>query len=351
MRSPGTTGSRQALVALLLMAAVAAAAWTQSDPSKPVWRLMWANDEFLGSDNQFTNGFSLLKHSTLASTLAETSGTLAFGKRLAAHVLPQREGLYYREAWGIGQNMQTPDKLAKRDVILTDLPYVGMLGWINSYIAFDNRSFTGFQTLIGMVGSVTAAEEAQSTVHNITGASDPKGWDNQLANEPLLNVYLMKKYKFFNSRGFDATIDVDGGLGNFFSFGQTALELRFGRRPGGFMLMPLPLGHVVDYDARIRSPGATYFYGSLMARATGFLYAMPRDGNLLRNNNTWTENNVLDPHDFIGKLLIGLHVERAHWGVHLDLVFTTKSVRNPEQTTLADRGNDYGALVFEWQFQ
>lgn len=320
------------------------------DPSRPNWRILWANDEFTGSDNQFTNGIALLKNSALATSLAGTSGTLAFGKPLAAHLLPRRGDLHYRETWSVAQNMQTPDEDRQDAIILDDLPYVSMIGWTNTYTAFNNRELTAFQTLIGAVGPITLGKQGQTTAHRISGASKPEGWENQLDNEPLLNFYAMKKYKFYDHPGFDVAVDFDAGLGNFFSFGQTALELRYGRRPGGFAPLPIPMGHGIDVDARLSRSGQTYFYGSFIVRGTAFLFALPREGNLLRRDNEWTEDNVLDPRDFIGQLIFGLHLERHHWGAHVNFVFTSDTVKDASDTAVADPENDYASLNFEWQF-
>ena len=320
------------------------------DPAKSSWRVFWANDDFLGNDNQFTNGISVIENSALAPSLAATSGTLAFGKRLAALILPDRGDLHYRETWSIAQNLQTPDEDGQDEVILDDLPYVGMIGWTNTYTAFNNRELTAFQTLIGAVGEITLGEQAQSAAHKISGANDPDGWENQLDNEPLLNIYAMKKYKFYDRPRFDASVDVSGGLGNFFSFGQTGLEFRYGRRPGGFAPFPIPMGHGIDVDARLSRPGQTYLYSSLIVRGRAFLFAMPRDGNLLRRNNEWSEDNVLDPRDVIGELILGFHLERASWGAHLNFAFTTDTVKNADDTAVANPKNNYASLNFEWQF-
>lgn len=320
------------------------------DPSKSNWRVFWANDDFLGNDNQFTNGISVTENSALASSLAATSGTLAFGKTLAKLILPNRGDLHYRETWSVAQNLQTPDEDGLDEIILDDLPYVGMLGWTNTYAAFNNRELTAFQTLIGAVGEITLGEQAQTTAHKISGASDPEGWENQLDNEPLLNVYVMKKYKFHDRPRFDASVNFGAALGNFFTFGSTALEFRYGRRPGGFAPVPVPMGHGIDVDARISRAGQTYLYSSLVVRGRGFLFAMPRDGNLLRRNNEWTEDNVIDPRDVIGELILGFHLERQSWGAHLNFAFSTDTVKNADDTAVANPKNNYASLNFEWQF-
>jgi len=334
-------------LALALLATWAGVATGQDAPR---WRYSWANDEFLGSDNQFTNGISLQKHSALAESLAAASGTPAFGKHLAAWILPERDDLFYRETWTIGQNMQTPNNINARDVILTDVPYVGMLGWANSFIAFNDRELTGFQTLLGWVGDLTLAEQAQSTAHRITGASDPNGWRNQLDNEPLLNVYVMRKQKFYSTGWMDAAWNLDAALGNFFSHGQAALEFRFGDRPRGFAPAATPTGRNLDYDGRIRDPGARHFYASAILRTTGLLYAMPRDGNLLRSGNEWTENNRLDPERLLGQLILGLHLERPRWGAHLTVVLASDTVDIENGAEIEDPRNSFVILSAEWRF-
>ncbi|MEX0914984.1 MAG: lipid A deacylase LpxR family protein [Wenzhouxiangellaceae bacterium] len=339
---------RRRIPALVL---ICLAATSAGNAAAQVWRAGWANDEFLGSDNQFTNGIFVQKSSALADSLEATGGTPAFGKSLAAWLLPARNDLHYRETWTIAQNMQTPDEISRREVILDDVPYVGMLGWANAFIAFNDDELTGFQTLLGWVGDLTLAEEAQSAAHKVTGATSPNGWRNQLDNEPLLNIYAMRKQKFYRNNWMDAAWNVDAALGNFFTHGQAALEFRFGNFPAGFAPAPTPTGRNIDYDARIRAPGESYFYASTIVRATGLLFAIPRHGNLLRNNNQWTENERIDPENLIGQIVLGLHYERPRWGLHFTINLATDSV-DPEDggSQLKDPSNNFGILIAEWKF-
>jgi len=323
---------------------------SQTDDQNPNWRLTWANDAFFFSDNQFTNGLGVSKHSALAETLEEADHTAAFGRRVAELLLPAGPGLNYREGWTLGHNIQTPDRISEEDIILNDVPYVSMLAWTNSHIAFDDRSFTGFQTLFGWVGDVTLGEQLQKGVHVVVGANDPEGWDNQLDNEPLFNLYYMKKHKFLQRSWFDAAIDVDVAAGNMFTFAQTALEFRFGNRPRGFAYQVNTIGHALDFDARIHQPRRHYLYATLVLRATAMAYALPRDGNLLRSDNRWTEENNLDPEDFLGQLALGLHYERDDWGAHLNLFYGTDTVENAGNTALEDPNNNFATVLFEWQF-
>lgn len=334
------------LVAVTLLALTS----STSALAQPVWRAGWANDLVFGSDNQFTNGVFVQKISELADSLPATSGTPAFGKRMARFVLPARDDLQYREIWTLGHNMQTPGDIDRADVILTDVPFVSMLGWANSFIAFNDQELTGFQLMLGWAGDLTLGEQAQKIAHEISGDREPQGWDNQLENEPLLNLYAMRKQKFHDNDWMDAAWNLDAALGNFFSYGQAALEFRFGDRPGGFAPAFTPIGRNLDYDARIQAPGKSYFYASMIVRATGLLFALPRHGNLLRTDNEWTDDERIDPENLFGQLLLGLHYERPNWGLHFTYNLATDSVDRESGPEIEDKSNSFGILVGEWRF-
>lgn len=166
--------SRSAYAAVMVFSCSLFAAGAETAPDQLAsWRLELANDSLVGSDNQFTSGISIQKHSRTVSSLDATSGTPAFGKGLARLFLPDNPELLYREAWAIGQNLQAPENIEREDIILDDVPYVGMFGWENSYIAFNDQKFTGFQILLGWVGEEVQGEQAQTLVHKVIGDEEP----------------------------------------------------------------------------------------------------------------------------------------------------------------------------------
>ena len=306
-------------VFVTLLVLIARPAVADGPRDQDTWEVQWSNDTLFSSDNQFTNGITFRRHSRVFSSLEETGETLAFGKSIARIFLP-RTAENYRESWAVGQNFQTPDDIERSDLILDAVPYVGMLGWTNTFGAFDNRTYTSFQWMIGVAGPAALAEEVQKFVHNkLVSAPDPRGWDNQLDNEPLLNFYYAKKYKALHTRHFDLALTADGALGNFFSHVQGAVELRFGRIPYGFLDIPTPIDRSIEHRGTLRDRNKSYLYGSLAVRVTRMFLALPRDGNILRRGNEWTENNVVEKEDLISQVVLGLHFERASWGAHFNV--------------------------------
>src|SRR5260221_1021709 len=95
----------------------------------------------------------------------------------------------------LGQNIYTPTSLLSRVPIPTDRPYAG---WLCTGAVYQRRGelapnlavMENFEINLGVVGPFSLAEPSQITVHHLFfGTNDiPKGWRNQLYNEPGLEL-------------------------------------------------------------------------------------------------------------------------------------------------------------------
>ena len=159
---------------------------------QPTWRFEFTNDTIFDNDSQFTNGFTVQKHSTVAASLDDLQGVRTFGKRLARRLLPQDSDLLYRKAFIFGQNFATPNDLDDPNIILNDAAYQGFLAVEGSWIAFNDTRFTGYALTIGVIGEYSFAEELQDWSHDLlSSATIPQGWDHQLGNELVINFHYM----------------------------------------------------------------------------------------------------------------------------------------------------------------
>ncbi|HEX7072354.1 MAG TPA: lipid A deacylase LpxR family protein [Rhodothermales bacterium] len=347
MKTTRMIGNVAARMLVLGLAGLASA--TGSATEGALWQLHWHNDALTSSDNMFTSGIALEKASALFADLAGTHGTPAFGKPLARLFLPDQQGLHYREDWQIGQNIYTPSELYIEELLLNDTPYAGMVGWSNGFSAFDERRFSGFGLLLGWTGDEAFGEELQSATHDFLDRTEPRGWDSQLEFEPLLNVYLTRKHKIWSTPRFDGAVSLDAAVGNFLTQGQASLEMRFGRAPEGFSSLPSPVGAGLNYHAALRQPGFRYFYVTVALRGTGLIHSLPLHGNLLRDD-TWSDQNVVDPRPFRGELLVAVHREWSTWGIHVAIFFGTNAVEeNDKLFPSVNATNSYGTVTLEWQ--
>lgn len=104
-----------------------------------------------------------------------------------------------RMTYAIGQSLFTPDDISQSDSIDDDQPYAGWL-----YLGFGVESevipktdhlryLDNIELQLGVIGPLSGAEQVQRIGHDLTNATDPRGWGNQLDNEPGINFFYSRQ--------------------------------------------------------------------------------------------------------------------------------------------------------------
>lgn len=317
------------------------------------YRFELDNDAFAGSDNQFSSGWSFQYHSAVADNWSTLKTPVSWLIR-SGDDLPglQHPKLKKRFNVAVGQIIQTPDKLKEHDRIKDDVPYAAIIATQSTWLAFDNDEFQGYELIFGIVGPWALGRQAQNFVHNLQGIKTAKGWNNQLNTEPVLNVNIMRKKKFYqhhNASGlsWDATLDGHAALGTMFTLAALRLEARFGRNmPGGFSYFPDPIGHSMIYDASLNPPdlGKASLYVTASASTVAIAHNILLDGTVFRNSQT-----PVDKEPYLFMSTIGLHYETKNWGIHMDMTLTTDTVETSGLSSAEDADNTFGTFMFEWK--
>ncbi len=190
--------------------------------------VLYENDKLAGTDRQYTNGFQL---SYLSSTAAVPEWLRGWRSSLVP-ALDDDGAIRYGVS--LGQNIYTPDDTSRRTPISGDRPYAA---W--TYMSFSLLTDTGsrLDTLaldVGLVGPAALGEEVQNSVHRLMGVDNADGWDNQIANEPGVNLVWERKWRMgtqFGLGGFgvDMTPHVGASLGNVFTYAGTGVAFRIGQ--------------------------------------------------------------------------------------------------------------------------
>ncbi len=296
------------LVALSLILANAAPVLAQTESGSrsvesATWRFEFDNDVFFNEDNKISSGWSLQKQSAVARSWDALEDVPGFVRRWGKAIPTLTdEGLIYRAGIAISQVIQTPDDLSRSDLIEDDVPYAGALTLQATWYAFNDDEFRGFEITAGVVGPPSLAEQTQKTVHKLIGSDDPKGWDNQLSTEPVINFNYMRKQKVWrggNPAGlsFDTAINGNAGLGNLFTQASVALEMRFGQNmPRGFVYVPDPIGLSMHYKATLSLPifrrlpsMAPWFCAAVPLRTISFSTEIPSVTATAWTRNRWLE--------------------------------------------------------------
>jgi hypothetical protein len=295
----------------------------------------WDNDSFFSDDDlHYTNGLGatwVWAPDREPAALERLTGALPWGVADAER----------RVGFAIGQSMFTPQDLEKSELILDDQPYAGWL-----YVALAALSYSdpaqgpvagdleSFEIVLGIVGPAAFAGDVQTTWHEFVEITRPRGWDNQLGNEPGLVLAYTRQWRFCaDLGGVDcragergaASIDwipyLGGTLGNVYTYLAAGATLRLGE------------GLRSDFrHARIRPglPGwslgtpADGFNWHVFASAEGRLVGR----NIFLDGNTFRDSHSVSKRRLVGDVEVGFTVS---WDIPLPISVTYRHlVRTPE---------------------
>ncbi|NDP39985.1 MAG: lipid A deacylase LpxR family protein [Rhodoferax sp.] len=287
------------------------------------------NDRFTGTDQNYTNGvaFTAVSHDIVGKLKPEC---LPAPVRLQAKLITLVNPGFWADAEDpahtqnvvvrFGQSMFTPKDFSRTDLIEDDRPYAGLLyvgmSWNrrhhepqrNSEI-LDTREIT-----LGVIGPLALAQPTQDLVHDVMGVDRFLGWQNQLKNEPALQLAMDRKFRDYRGTGAiqpgfaaDSIRSLGLRLGNIETSATVGIEGRLGwNLPNDFGSYPIRPG------AENRPPSAASIRGG--ADDVAFAVNRPRAGAHLFG----TLETKLVLHDFSldGNLFQSSHsVTRKPWVV------------------------------------
>lgn len=329
------------LVALALALWLGPPAAAGAEPAAARWTvgLQIENDRFTRTDRHYTNG---VRASFLSPEDRIAPAPLA---RLWERLPFPVERDHRRVEFAVGQSMFTPEDTGRRDLIREDRPYAGWLYGsvaLLSYDEGDNADLESLELDLGVVGPASLAEPTQVHWHALIGASEPRGWDNQLDNEPGLVLSYSRKWRRLAPETFlgmqvDLTPHATLNLGNVLTSAAVGATLRMG------MDLPSDFG-----PPRIRPslPGSALFEPDrswawyLFAGVEG-RYVLH---NLFLDGNTFSDSHSVEKEPLVGDFQAGAAVTVGRMRLAYIYVLRTREF---ERQSAQDR---FGVISLSFKF-
>lgn len=277
--------------------------------TRSTFSLTSENDKyFAGTDRHYTNGFKL---TWLGETdLNRSRQFIQLAARFIPWMDPEHVDWRYKVGGAIGQNSYTPNDTTTSALVPHDRPYASWLyGSILLHAQKDNQ-LRLVELSLGVVGPSALGELTQNGWHDVIGVPHANGWDNQLEDEPGLQLSWERRYRQWVWKTGPGLIpDVDIILRHRITLGNVSTHAA-----GGFVVR-LGWQAPEDFGPDLIRPG-----GGNMANGTGprgfggYFYASGEGRAIARDifldGNTWKESHSVDKRPVVADLNLGFVL---HW--------------------------------------
>lgn len=294
------------LLAVLLLAAGPAFRATAAILPAGPWSftLRAENDLPVNSDRYYTNGVSL----SFARCTADEDALWPRLLRLPGLAEP---GLL-ATGFDFGQVMVTPADTSLAVPDPRDRPYAGLLFLGASWQRLAENQYTALKLITGMVGPASLAEQTQKTVHRAIGVALPRGWDQQLRNEPIFNLVYERRWRspaWGDRTGWGGDALAVGGfmLGNVLTQAYAQLQVRAGWRTPPDFGTSLIRGIGALPPARDHAAWGVHAFAGLGGLAVA--------RNLTLDGNTFRDGPAVERRPLVPVAEAGLVVRGEGWQV------------------------------------
>lgn len=245
--------------------------------------------------------------------------------------------------YGLGQNLYTPQDITLAAPQSADRPWAAYLYGSVGITEGTRARVNDLELSVGWVGPGALGEPTQKLVHDLVGARTPQGWDNQLHDEPTINLSFQRRWPTFAEvplRDSQVTLapHVGVALGNVYTHGAGGLTLRWDSDKDA----------VVDNPVRVRPslPGTGYFQSpshpvlTLFAGAEGRAVAR----NIFLDGNTFGSSPNVDKKPLVADLQAGAVLTYKRLQVGYTAVYRTPEFYGQKN------GQVFGAITLGVKF-
>ncbi|MCW5730380.1 MAG: lipid A deacylase LpxR family protein [Alphaproteobacteria bacterium] len=299
------------------------------------FNFVFENDLFANTDRHYTNGVRL--------SWLTAAGQEPAWSRAMARAFPLLDDVAdIRIEYALGQSMFGPRDITRRVPDPDDQPYAGWLYGAIGAIGSTGSRLDQLELSLGVVGPAALAAQAQKAAHRLSGADRPRGWRNQLANEPALQLTYRRSWRALASAevlGFsvDATPHVGAALGNVFIYGSTGMMLRLGFNLPDDYGPPRVQPSLPGSGFFRPQPGfGWYLFAGVDGRVVG--------RNIFLDGNSFRDGPGVDRRIFVGDLQAGIAFVLG------DVRIAYTHVLRTEEFHGQGENSKFGAFSLSWRF-
>lgn len=228
--------------------------------------------------------------------------------------------------YSLGHNLYTPKDITRVTQDPNDRPWAAFLYTSAGLVSVTNNHIDEIEATLGIVGPAALGRQVQTFVHeNISDSPTPRGWDNQLSNEPGLMLSWQRRwperYGFEGPLGLSTGVEPHFGvtLGNIYTYTNAGLSLRLSPSSGRFQ----------DDPARVRPamPGTGAFIvddGQFSWHLFGGIEGRAVARNIFLDGNTFADSYSVDKKIFVGDASAGIAFTYGHTRLSYALMYRTK---------------------------
>ena len=229
--------------------------------------------------------------------------------------------------FSLGQNIYTPADIDKDPPDEDDRPYAGITYFSLGFHSRLERQMDTIELTLGLVGPDSYAEQCQKTVHKIFDDIEPKGWDHQLNNEPVIGIVYEHKKRMIQSGldagfGYDCVLNTGGGLGNAMTYYNLGLTFRFGwNLPNDFGNFPIRT--VSSFNAASDKNARRYASNKIGIQLFAGVEGRAVLYNIFLDGNTFTDSPSVDKKPIVADYMTGISI--SHGPVQLSFAYVIRS--------------------------
>jgi hypothetical protein len=247
------------------------------------------NDFVTGNDNKYTGGLGFVWTSAATETYGEKNLHRKIAKAFSFLPTVKAENFRTYLQLRLGTEMYTPTDILSPEPPPGDHPYAGVIYLDSSLFSMSRVASHQFTLRLGLVGPATGAEDVQKWIHEIIDSPIPQGWDTQLENEPIVNLFYNYNRRLLRRCppkrfGLDFSWSGGAGLGNYYIGANLGLTWRIGYSlPDNYGVTPL-LGGAESLVGVEPPRKRLQIYAFLSADSFGVMQWLPTDGNTFKDS-------------------------------------------------------------------
>lgn len=246
--------------------------------------------------------------------------------------------------YSVGQNIYTP-KIDQREQDPDDRPWAAFLYGSIGMVTFTDNHSDEIEATLGVIGPAALGEPVQKAIHrHVSGSPTPKGWSNQLENEPGLMLAWQRAWpRYFagtlGSLYWSAAPYYGVTLGNVMTNGSTGINARIGPASEKWQDTPLRVRPAMPGTGFFEIPEnkwSWYVFGGIEGRAVA--------RNIFLDGNTFQDSHDVDKNYVVGDANAGLAFTYGQTRISYTLNYRSKEFKTQDKPEL------FGAVSLGYRF-